>query len=54
MFELPDFIGPQGELLFSQINITELLPELNHSQLIDRIWKDFYSIYCSYRVERDL
>ncbi len=50
MFELTDLIGPQKELLFSQINITELFPELNHSQSIDRIWKDFYSIYCLFKI----
>jgi hypothetical protein len=50
IIELTDLVGPQKELLFSQINISELFPELNNATLIDRVWKDFYSIYCLFKI----
>ncbi len=45
VIELTDLVRPQKELLFSQINISEIFPELNNAKLIDLVWKDFYSIY---------
>ncbi len=48
--ELTDLVGTQKELLFSQINISDLFPELRNSESIDKIWKDFYSIYCIFKI----
>lgn len=40
-----DLVGPEKLKLFSKINLPELYPDLPNVEKIQKIWKDFLSIY---------